>query len=204
MASVKKKKVSLKSKTKGKNNPSPDAISYNGPVVDPPQRMARDVTVFDFQWNASLASSAGGVIDAVIDNDPAGGFSASYNTVKGYFVEVRCLALEVTFCPNNKFYAPATTTYNPVFVATVHSSSIAPWTSYDEAAENVNCIPESLMCGWKRTIKMVGSDESSFQRTNATSARFSVKMYGNGLSNSTSYGRVLVRGRFQFMDRGFI
>ncbi len=97
MQSKQKQRKVKKNQGNGRDNPNPDALAYNGPVVDVRQRMAKDVTVIELQWSADLTASAGGVIDAVIDNDPAGGFTAGYNQVKGLYAEVRCLAMEVIF-----------------------------------------------------------------------------------------------------------
>ncbi len=202
-----RRKLLLKKSRKGKtgnkgSNPSPSALNYKGPIVDKAQRVARDVTVFELQWNADLVASSGGVIDFVVSNDPNVGF-VGYSSIKGYYNEVRCLAMEVIFCPNNKFYAPSTTAIAPLYVAVCHQFNINPFTSYDEAAENVNCTPEDMMHIWKRTIKMIGAEESQWQKVNGTSATFSVKAYGSGYTASANVGRLLVRGRFQFLDRGF-
>lgn len=198
----KKSKKHAKSK-EGKGelpNPSPNAQQFKGPIISRNMKHAEEVVSIPMIFTGVLSSTAGGVIDTGYTSDTNSYALTDWTNLVALYGEYRTLGMEVKFFPNNR-YSKAATVCTPLVVLVDRESPTATLGGYQVAASHESARIVSLEDPWTEVAKMQNAEESQFLATNATQAFFSVKMYADGLSVSTAYGRCFVYLLIQFRGR---
>lgn len=177
-------------KYKGGNraNIDPAATTYNGPSVLPRAKQENRTDVLEMKSLIVLASSAAGVIDQVIDNNPSG--YQDWSSVAALWDDYRSLSLRIEYFPYNR-YSKTTTSCKPLYQV-IDRDSVGALSSVNAAIQYESCDRKSSEDPWTRVAKMKDVLDSQFITTASPSATFAIKHYQNGYSASTSYGEVLI------------
>ena len=182
------------------SGPSPQALVYKGSVKPPSS--SNEASVYEL-YNAqtfTVASNAGGVLSGNYGSWPSG--INDWSNVIGTFHEVRTLGMRLEYVPHNR-YTRGTVTTTSVATVVDHTDAGALG-SYDAAANHESGKIRSLDDPFVVTAKMTGSEEAQFQDATLTSSvanRFFIKLYADGLSFSTTYGRVTIYYLYQVRGR---
>lgn len=138
-----------------------------------------------------LTSSISGVIDQVWDNNPSG--YQDWSSVAALWDEYRPLSLLIEYKPNNR-YSKTTTVTAPIYLV-VDRDSIGVLSSKNAIIQYESCTIRSLDDPFRKGAKAIGTTGLSPQMwitTASPTASFCIKSYATGLSNSTTYGDVIV------------
>lgn len=178
------------------NGPPPNITVYRGPIDSPSLKESTDCHTFLINYTGTLASSAAGVLNAVIIPSNQCSSSANWASLIGLFSEWRILGFKFNAMPINP-YAVAATQF-PIFTVIDRSSSAA-LTSLNDAAAYASSQQHVLNRGFKRTAKMSDVGEADWTYINSTpTEEFYLKMYASGLANSTNYFQYLGSYLVQF------
>lgn len=181
-------------------NPSANAQQFRGPIISRNMRMAEEVVSIPMIFTGVLPSSAGGAIDVGYTSDPNSYALSDWTNLVALYGEYRTLGLEVKYFPQNR-YSKTTTTCTPLVVLVDREAPTSTLGSYQVAASHEAAQILSLEDPWAVSAKMQNAEESQFIATNGTQALYSVKMYADGLTVSTTYGRCFVYLLIQFRGR---
>lgn len=170
----------------------PRATMYSGPIDTPAFRSACDVHTFVLRLSGNVASSAGGIINTVFDSWSQAGATSQWAALSGVFSEVRILAFKLHMLPVNKFSVAAT---NIPLTSVVTRDTATALTSLQDAASYLSSQEHGTYSTINRIIRMDDLDEASWIPTASSPSaanRLYVKLYGAGLTASTTY--------FQFLN----
>jgi hypothetical protein len=186
-----------------------NALSYRGPIWDTGAQENDAPIVTNVLFELDLSSDTTGTIASVFSNNPSGFYG--WGNFNALYDEYRYLGIQVEYFPVNR-YSKTTTTCVPGF-AVVDRDDVAPLASQTAALMYESCRVMSLEDPWtdRREYRgssvpalrmhMDGARESSWITTQTPAATGSIKLYFSQLSASTFYGKVIVRGLFQFRGR---
>lgn len=174
--------------------------AYNGPVIPKPMKKEQELYTVPLIFTGLISSTAGGIIDAYYSSDPNSYSLTEWTNLVALYGEYRILGMEVRYYPSNR-YSKTTTLCTPLVVVVDREAPTSALGSYQSAAAHESSRILSLEDPWRESVKMQGADEALFLSTTATSAKYSVKFYADGLSVSTAYGRAFVNLLIQFRAR---
>ncbi len=178
-------------------NIDPSVTRYLGPSRLPQDAVQNRTDVILLRSLLVVSSSAGGVIDQVVDNNPSG--YQDWTSVAALWDDYRVLSLLIEYFPYNR-YSKTTTNCKPWY-SVFDRDSTGALSSLNAAVQYESCKQVSVEDPWSREIKMSDVTDAGFITTASPSATFCMKGYQNGYSASTSYGEffvsmlVQVRGR---------
>ncbi len=195
-----KKNKSVKGGKGELQNPSANAQQFRGPVISRNMKAAQEVVAIPMIFTGVLPSSAGGVIDVGYTSDPSSYALTDWTNLVALYGEYRTLGLEVKFFPQNR-YSKTTTTCTPLVVLVDREAPTATLGSYQVAASHESAKILSLEDPWAVSAKMQNAEESQFLATSGPTPLYAVKMYADGLTVSTTYGRCFVYLLIQFRGR---
>ncbi len=173
---------------------------YKGPVILKPMKEEQELYTVPLVFTGLITSTAGGIIDAYYSSDPNSYALTEWTNLIALYGEYRVLGLEVRFYPFNR-YSKSTTVCTPLAVLIDREAPTSTLGSYQTAASHESSRILSLEDPWKESAKMQNTDESTFLSTSSTVPKYSIKFYADGLSVSTTYGRVFVNLLIQFRAR---
>jgi hypothetical protein len=194
------KKNGKKEKKNSAAGPSPATIVYKGPVKPPKANNQVETYEFFNSFTTTLSSSAAGQITQVLGSWPSS--INDWANVQGTFHEVRTLAMKVMYIPHNR-YTRGTVSTTSIGTVVDHTDP-GVLASYDAVANHESGKIRSLDDPWEVTAKMSGTEEAQFQdvaTAAATGNRFYCKLYSDGLSFSTTYGRLTIQYLYQVRGR---
>ena len=179
MLVVRAPKGTNKKKSRGASiDPSASAIVYRGPVKAPREAMSEDMATIQLNYYGSIATTAGGVINSVLDAYSQLTSSADWSSLQNLYQEYRILSMNVVFVPWNKYNMPTTSSLAPIMSVTDRTSSTA-LSSLANACSYTSVKVHSPSSTFSRTIKMSGTDEATWVLTGSAptaSARLYVKL----------------------------
>ncbi len=167
-----------------------NAITYRGPYNTPALLEASDLHTFVLVYNGTIASDGTGKIATVFDNYSQATSAADWAGLAGLFKEYRILGMKLIYTPWNQ-YSKATTVSTVPVRSVIDRTNSTALASLNDASGYSSCKIHSLENPFTRSIRMDGVDESSWILSTgspATTARLYIKLFANGLSNSTTYG----------------
>lgn len=173
---------------------------YRGPIIRKNERDEKELVSIPLRFTGTLASSAGGIIDSYYSNDPSTFGLAEWTSLAGLYGEYRALGLQVDFAPYNR-YSKTTVTCTPLMVLTDRELPSATLGSYQTAMSHESARILTLEDPWVHKTRMENAEESQFRSTASPVAFTSIKFYADGLSVSTTYGRMFVVLLLQFRGR---
>lgn len=183
-----------------KAEPGPDIQTYKGPIIPKPMKEESELYSVPLRFTGTIASSAAGVIDTYYSSDPGSYALAEWTAMAGLFGEYRVLGMVVKFAPYNR-YSKTTVVCTPLIVLTERDSPSSTLGSYQAAMSHESSRILTLEDPWTHEVRMSNAEESQFISTTGTAAKFSAKFYADGLSVSTTYGRMFVDLLVQFRAR---
>jgi hypothetical protein len=192
---------SRKGKKSSQLNPGIGAITYNGPTI-PRNYLSEDIpVVIPVGVTNTLASSAGGVIQTVLDSVVQVTAAADWTSIAALYKEYRVLSMDVEF----SFIDPYKTgvTALPVYSATDRQNntalaSLTDVSSYDSA------IMHQWSKNFRRKLKMDTVEEAmwtSISNTPSGESRLYVKLYGTGLGATVNVLQYFARYLVQVKGR---
>jgi len=182
-----------------RTNPSPNVLVYTGPRRPRGASGQNACYTVEMSLTISVASTSGGLINNVINNNPAGFLNfSSYSTI---FSECRVLNMTVMWVPN-AFETTSTFGSPSPFVGVFDRANVsaaitgypAAW-DYDSSKTCQIGQPKTFYC------KMDGADNAGFQSVASTSANWAFKCYCSNLSISSGYGYFMCRMLVQWRSR---
>lgn len=194
------KKQNKKKDTKHEMEPNESAQVYKGPIILKNMKEEAELYTVPLRFTGTVASTAGGLIDAYYSSDPNSYALAEWTALSGLYGEYRVLGMQMDFAPYNR-YSKSTTICTPLLVYSDRESPTSSTGSYQTAMSHESCRILTLEDPWKHKIKMMNADESQFISTTGTLVKFAIKFYADGLSVSTTYGRSFVVLLIQFRAR---
>jgi len=153
------------------------------------------------------SDGAVGFINAVFSQypgSPGGGFGAvqGWSSAVNVFDEYRTLGFEIEYVPFDR-YNRGTTVFTTAIVGVIDYDSSTALTSYGTADSYSSMRQLSLDTPWRIQAKMSGIENATFTTTASSLATgWFIKLFSNGLTLSTAYGRIFYRVRVQFRGRG--
>lgn len=185
---------------------SPSVISYNGPLRHTDDFSETTLSTAVLMIDGSLTSDSSGVIAPVYNSNPnspggALGALANFPNFAASWDEYRVLAFEVQYEPFDKYNRGVSVFTVPIMIVTDYDSAAA-LTSYATADHYSSSKTFSLDVAFKYTVRMNGIENSNFISTASPAAMFYAKVFGNGSTVSTSYGKIFLRMRIQFRGTG--
>jgi hypothetical protein len=182
----------------GIENPPPQALSYVGPIQSAAEKNETSCISVCITNSADFTSNGLGIIDLVVQDNPAG--SPDWSSWSSIYDEYRVLGWEVSFIPNNQ-YSKVSTVCQPL-LGVIDRADGAPLGAYTVAVQYGSVKNLSLENPWRIVTKLAGStEEAQFSRTGAPSTKTYIKFYSTGLTTSSTYGLYVVRRRVQFRAR---
>ncbi len=165
--------------------------------------MSEDMATIQLNYYGSIASTAGGVINSVLDAYSQLSSSADWSSLQNLYQEYRILSMQTTFLPWNTYNVPTTTVLSPLMSVTDRTGSTA-LSSLANACSYASVKAHKPSSTFSRTIKMSGADEATWVLTTgspATSARLYIKLYSAGNTASTTTHDYLTVLMVQFRGR---
>ncbi len=196
--------------TKGKSgkaikgvNPSVAAISYNGPTSLPKTNVGNETQVVEIKYVGSISTSAGGVINTVLDSYAQCTSSPDWASLGNLWQEARVLSMHTHLEPYNKYNQPTTNALAPVYVVVARDSNTALASLSEVAGYNSSEIhaPSTAI---SKVIKMADSGEAQFTPTGSGPAaedRLYIKFYSSGNANSIAVYDYMTTLLVQFRGR---
>ncbi len=178
-------------------------VVYNGPTRLPPSRYENETEVIQMGYGGTISSSAGGVVNTVIDAYSQLTSSADWASIQNVWNQFRILSMDVEFHPWNTFNMPTTNVLAPVWSVVDRGDSTA-LSSTNVASSYGSAKLTNPSATFERKVKMASIEEADFlpvSSSPATASRFYIKLYSSGNSNSITlydYHTILlieVRGR---------
>ncbi len=183
----KAKLIPKQKKKSGQKQSLVGRTAYSGPYRLPSTNQADDVTIIQLNNYGSVATTAGGVLNQVIDAVVQSQSSADWSSVANLASEWQPLSMEVEFVPWNKYNVPTTNVLAPIISVTDRSDNTALSSLSSAIAYNSSEVHEPST-KFVRRLKMAGVDEANWVKisaTPATTSRLYVKLYSGG--NTASY-----------------
>jgi len=195
------KKIAQKGASTRQLNPSPSAIVYRGPTI-PRNYLQEDVpVVIPIGVTNVLASSAGGVLQTVLDAIVQVTAAADWTSVAALYKEYRILAMDVEFVYINPYATGVTSV--PVYSATDRQNNTALASLTD-----VSSYDSAIMHQWghafRRKLKMDTVEEAvwtSISNTPSGEARLYVKLYSTALGATVNVLQYFARYLVQVKGR---
>ncbi len=178
-------------------NPSSTSLSYGGPIKDAMSKDEKDTTSVLLSWTGVISSDGAGANTSVLSNDPSA--SADFSSYSNIYDEVRVLGERLEYFPYNR-YSKTTTTCVPLIVVKDRNDGTV-LSSYSSAISYSSAMKRSVEDPWAETFKMNGQFEATWQSTSTPFATRWFKLFGQGFSTSTDYGRFFMYARVQFRGR---
>jgi len=176
------------------NGPGDAAQSYSGPVRIPRGIEQVSKTVTELTVVVNLTSTGGSAFAGVIPMNLSN-FS-SYTNYSNIWDEWRLLACEATYYPSAENAIMPSVTYSPI-VGVLDRDNATALSTVTQAASYESYVMFSLTKKARQIYKMSGSAESQFGNVVTFSPAW-FKYIGGGLSPTTMYGYIVVKGMFQF------
>ncbi len=200
MAPTKNKKRSSRNRSersRQQQNVPATAIQYSGPIRSIAEKEQDDLIEVCMANYQALTSSAGGVLDTVFGNTPAG--FPDWGNYAAVYHEYRILGFEIRFKAQNK-YSKTTTTCSPGVLVKDRSSSGA-LASLSAGLAHASCQLIDLEDTWSGVLRMDSVEDATFKATASVTSDNWMKIYFSGLSVSTLYGTVFIWARIQFRGK---
>ncbi len=187
-------------------NPSANELIYTGPTRMPnrivPETRTEQLTSFQ-----ALTSSAGGIIDTLINSGTVRTVANDFGDWDNLFSEYRVLSLRMEFCPAlvgaNPTTIPAAGANLP-FWTVVTRDNAAAISSYSNIQNNTSLRMHPLNQKFVRESKMNSSEEASYTAVTtdpATTESYQIKIFADNLANSSVYGHLVYHWMVQFRTR---
>jgi len=170
-------------------NPPSTAVTYNGPTRVPGASEQRDMVTVPLIYTVELASTVIGEVLNVFGSSPSS--CTDWGSLAAMYDEYRTLSIEVHYTPYDR-YNRGTAVYTTSMVVCTDQDDIVPLTSYVAGLTYASSKLMSFDQPWKRVVKMSGIENAVWTTTAAPLNLYCVKTYGNGLTNSTTYGRIVI------------
>ncbi len=190
-------------KALSKTQVSPTALVYRGPSRLPRSEGQNDVFTSQINNTGSIVSSAGGQITTVFDDYSQTSTPTDWTSFQNLYTEYRILSMELEMIPWNKYNMPTTTVCPPVY-SVLDRANNTPLGSIAQAVAYDSVEIHEPSTRFKRVVKMNSVEESQWiaiGSSPATAARFYIKLYCTGASNSTTYYDFVTRMVIQFRGR---
>jgi hypothetical protein len=155
--------------------------------------------VLDLVFDTTVTSTAAGVVADVLSDIPTG--SPDWTSCQALYAEYRILAMSIQFVPNITGGNVAATAYAPFYVIWDANPTATPLASYAAATNYPISKYKSINQPWLMSHRMYGVEESTFVPVTSSIADYAFRTYATGLTNSTSYGRYVIRWKTQFRGR---
>jgi hypothetical protein len=211
-----KKKVNRGGKNKKKKGTGipqadPDSIRYTGPLSSAAINQGTDVTVAVLKDTSFIQADATGHVTTVWDNDPA--VALNWSDWAANFAEYRTLAMYIEFEPDNRYNRPTTDNLKSMGCIVNRDGNTLPLAGWSSAVEHPSfrfispADPWSFDNGMKGskahppTWRMDGVEEAGFLSTTAHGPLGAIKLYGDGFTNSLTFGRYVQTWIVQFRYR---
>lgn len=195
-----------KSKRGGKRSARAES-GYTGPIFIGRAHSAHPKTTTEnLVYTAPLASDVSGGITGVFNNGPLLGSATDWSNFSGAYHEYRCLAMQLDFLPNNQ-YSKTTTTAAPLAAVVDRSASTSAITSWNVAVGHDSVQFLSLENKWRKpwcepvVWRANGNEEMQWYETNSLVTTGLIKLFSDGNTASTTYGRILLTYVVQFRNR---
>jgi len=174
------------------------AVTFEGKVLDDATRQAMDCRTMILQYSQTIASSSGGVMSSYLVNN----ISSAYDWTEfaEAFAEYRILGFRAEFFPWNR-YSKTTTLTTPLVICIDRSGDTSAPVSYQQIMEYSSGKKKSLEDPWSMEWRMSSSEEAQFKPVTDVAPVVGLKLYADGLSASTTYGRFFYYWRIQFRNR---
>jgi len=196
---TKKKKNNRKSVKPGALTVASGATQYNGPTRIPGGSEQRDLAIAPLVFTTELISTGGNQILNVFGSSPSSA-TPDWTSLAALYDEYRTLSIEVHYIPYDR-YNRGTSVYTTSLAIVLDQDDIVPLTSYANALTYGSAKLVSLDTPWKRVMKMSGIENSVWTTTVSPVNLFCVKVYSDGLSTVTTYGRIVMYYMVQFRGR---
>jgi len=174
---------------------------YNGPIVRRVDRMEKRLFSVKIAETQQLTSSAGGIINKIISNNPVG--SPNWSNWISVMNEYRVLGTRVSYRPYERYTAPSTTIIQELFSVIDRGDSTTAITSNTTALQFDSVKMHSLSDPWMREWKMADHDEAEFSPVSGGPGwTTALKLWSSTCTNSYLYGTFLVEYLIQFRGTG--
>jgi hypothetical protein len=164
-----------------------ELVQFRGPVRNPKSRNEVSIIRTNIVSSSTASSNGSGVIATTYTTNPNG--TNGWSSWVALFDEYRVLALELKYVP--LWHTLPSGTAGGTLLMVVDHDSVAALSSFNNA-----CNYESLKTGsidrpMTHTYRLDGTLESNFINTSSPTGLQGVKVYANGLTNSTQYGNFI-------------
>jgi len=174
-------------------------ILYSGPIRSSLERNEEGTHTVMLAYAYSLTSSSSpAVIAPTISNNPSS--CANWSSFATVFDEYRVLGLMIKFFPWNR-YSKVSTVTTPIYWV-VDRNNLTALTGVGQATQYESVQQKSLEDPWSMSTKMYSVEEAQFLNTGSPASTYAFKGYATFLSNSTTYGDLIVYMRVQFRGTG--
>jgi hypothetical protein len=182
-------------------NPPPTAIVYRGPVRTVKDIGQDTVIVRILHLTGTLSSSVGGVISAVITNNPSG--SPDWSNLTPLWEEYRVLATELRWFPNYVNFNGLLTAFaqGPLAVASTRNPLLGLPSGITSVLSYGDSILTNSQMPWSLTVKMDNVNEAGFTNTANVGSTWAYPVYASGLTGGTQYGTYDMILRIQFRSQ---
>jgi len=168
-----------------------NAITYKGPLTT-----IVDSTVGTFYVDATIATSAGGIISGVFNNDPS--IATNWSNYVGSWNEYRVLGIRYTYVPGNVVNTAALAGFTGYHSIIRGLTSPNPLTLSDAASQGISRSWTAFR-PFTREWRMMDVEEAVFVKTGSPAATSNtLSIYANGGTASTTYGHMLIMFLVQF------
>jgi len=166
---------------------------YAGPLRLPGAKDQENLRTTELSFAFQISSGVGSTITNSIALQ-LNNFD-EYTSFANLYDEYRLLAADMIFVPNAEKSIQAATLYAPLIMVLDRDAS-AVLTSYGNGIDYESAVVASLNAQRKISYRMSGSEDALFITNPATVPAW-FKLYAQGLSASTAYGWVFVKGLWQ-------
>jgi len=162
-------------------------------------RYQTDLHTMCVDYDALVSSDAGGVWQAVYQNNPSG--YSGWSNLAATFDEYRVIGLCLQFEPLWFAGGTTVTTIAPVAVVIDYDSS-ANLSGYSQAAQYSSFREFPGQTQFTVIAPMSGAENATFIGTNSATTTYNIKCYSSGNSISLTFGRATLRAVVQFRGKG--
>jgi len=147
----------------------------------------------------TITSSGGGVFASTFVDNITG--SSDWASCALLYAEYRILGVRMEYFPWNR-YSKTTTISTPLIAVVDRGGTNTVLASYDAAMQYASAKKKSLEDPWIMEARMNGVEDAGFLvTTSGTTLPFTIKVYADGLSITTTYGRYFFYWLVQFRGR---
>jgi len=178
-----------------------DVGIWLGPIILPNSRGNTNTVKVNIGATATVVSTAGGVINNVYSSDPI--TSSGWANNSAVWDEYRVLGFKISFYPHDRYAPGILTVTRPMAIVSDHNGNAAI-TSWNEALTYESGYKMGNSGDpWSKEIRMKDLGEGVFINTASSPANaYYVKLYGDTVTASTTYGRVIQTYLVEFRGRG--